>query len=277
VSSFSWAKLQPSGGMKTSSLPATRACVSGVATQFSSTSSHLGFAFFFLGSAGGGGASSAAVVGSGVDEPHPRSAKLGTPSAKHVIAQATEARMDMSLLGFQESETLASSRTAPRKGSLLLPTTVAWAPPDRSQTGSTPSPAEVHRGRRRRAARALPRLRGGARPRALSGPRRGDPRDRRRAPRGHGDADRLGQVARRHGTRVPYAREWWESVLHLPHQGAGEREVLRALRRLRPGERRHDDRRRDHQLRRADHLLHRGDRREHGPAARRRRRRSTAS
>ena len=124
---------------------------------------------------------------------------------------------------------------------------------------------------RRRGARGVRRLGRGARHLALRGAGRGDPGARERAARRARYADRVGEVARRHGAALlrPLLRP--ALVLHVAHQGAREREVLRALRdvRRRPG--RHGDRRRVDQRGRADHLLHRGDPRQPRAQARRRR------
>ena len=79
---------------------------------------------------------------------------------------------------------------------------------------------------------ALPGAGGGA-------DRAGQRRERR--PR---DADRLGQVAGGHRRAVRRAGRRTAQLLHRPDQGAGQREVLRAVRRLRRGERRHAHRRR---------------------------------
>ncbi len=64
------------------------------------------------------------------------------------------------------------------------------------------------------------------------------------------------------------------SLYTVADQGAREREVLLAVRRLRRRERRHADRRRHDQPRGADHLLHRRGALEHGAAPRRPRRRA---
>ena len=61
--------------------------------------------------------------------------------------------------------------------------------------------------------------------------------------------------------------------LHVPDQGARQREVDGAVPRVRPGAGRALDRRRDGQPRRADPLLHRRGPRQHRAARRRRRRR----
>ena len=111
----------------------------------------------------------------------------------------------------------------------------------------------------------LPRLREGARPHPLSGSGRGDPRDRLGQERRPQHADGLGQVARRDGDALSRDGEGGALLLHVPDQGARQREVLRPLQRLRPRQRRHDDRGRDRQPRRADHLLHGGDPRQHRP------------
>ena len=55
-------------------------------------------------------------------------------------------------------------------------------------------------------------------------------------------ADRLGQVARRDVPALPGDGRGQALVLHLPDQGARQREVLRPVPALRPGERRDDDR-----------------------------------
>ena len=57
-------------------------------------------------------------------------------------------------------------------------------------------------------------------------------------------------------------------LLHRADQGPGVGEVLRAVRHVRPGQRRHDDRRRQRQRRRPDHLLHGGDPGQHRAAGR---------
>ena len=97
------------------------------------------------------------------------------------------------------------------------------------------------------------RRRHGAVPGAGGGADRAGQRRERRP----GDADRLGQVAGRHRRAVRGAGGRTAQLLHRPDQGAGQREVLRALRRLRRGQRRHADRRRERQRRRPDHRLHR--------------------
>ncbi len=57
-------------------------------------------------------------------------------------------------------------------------------------------------------------------------------------------AHRVGQVPGRHRAALQGAGRGQARLLHLPDQGAGQREVLRAVRRLRAGERGPADRRR---------------------------------
>ena len=96
-------------------------------------------------------------------------------------------------------------------------------------------------------------------PGALRAPGRGGHRAAQRRQRHPGHPDRLGEVAGRDRGALRGDRHRPRHVLHRAHQGAGEREVLHPLRRLRRRERRHADRRRLGEPRRADHLLHRGD------------------
>ena len=98
---------------------------------------------------------------------------------------------------------------------------------------------------RRHRLRALPGAGGGA-ARAHGGP-----------PRGARHAHRLGQVAGRPRPPLPRPVRGAALLLYLPHQGAGEREVLRAVRRARRRPRGHAHRRRQHQPRRRRDLLHR--------------------
>ena len=92
---------------------------------------------------------------------------------------------------------------------------------------------------------------------AVPGAGGGADRAGQRRERRPGDADRLGQVAGRHRRAVRGTGRRTAQLLHRADQGAGQREVLRALRGLRRGQRRHADRRRRGQPRRADHRLHR--------------------
>ena len=92
--------------------------------------------------------------------------------------------------------------------------------------------------RRRRDPEPLRRLRRRHRARALPGAGRGDPRAGRRQERHPQHADRLGQVAGRDRAALQRDGRGQGVVLHLPDQGAGQREVLRALRALRPRQRR---------------------------------------
>ncbi len=100
-------------------------------------------------------------------------------------------------------------------------------------------------GRRpRRAVRLLRRLGRGERHRAVPGAGGGADRTGQRRERRPGDADRLGQVAGGHRRAVRGAGSRTAQLLHRADQGAGQREVLRPLRRLRRGQRRHAHRRR---------------------------------
>ena len=139
----------------------------------------------------------------------------------------------------------------------------------RRPAGSLPPVQHVQR----RAARPLPRVHRRQAPHPLPGAGRGDPRAARRQERHPEHADRLRQVARRVGDALRRARARAARRLHLPDQGAGQREVDGAVPRVRPGPRRPLDRRRDRQPRRADPLLHRRGPRQHRAARRRRRRR----
>ncbi len=141
--------------------------------------------------------------------------------------------------------------------------------------GHETGPVDAHAARRslprwrrvsRRAAGELPRLHRREGPDALPGAGRGDPRTAGREERHPQHADRFRQVARRLGHAVRVARAGPARGLHLPDQGAGQREVDGALPRVRPrrGGARH--RRRHGQPRRADPLLHGRDPRQHGPA-----------
>ncbi len=108
--------------------------------------------------------------------------------------------------------------------------------------------------------------------RAVPGAGGGADRAGQRRERRPGDADRLGQVAGGHRRAVRGAGGGTAQLLHRADQGAGQREVLRALRRLRRGQRRHAHRRRRGQRRRADHRLHRRGAGQHRAARGRRRR-----
>ena len=88
----------------------------------------------------------------------------------------------------------------------------------------------------------------------------------RRRQRGAGDADRVGEVAGGDRGSPGGARRRAASLLHRADQGAGQREVLRALRGVRRRRRRDADRRRQRQRRSPDHRLHRGGAREHRAA-----------
>ena len=118
----------------------------------------------------------------------------------------------------------------------------------------------------RRAARALPRLRRRQGPHALPGAGGGDPRALRGQERHPEHAHRLGEVARRLRPALRLARARAALRLHLPDQGAGQREVDGPLPRARAGERRPLHRRRHRQPRRARPLLHRRGARQHRPA-----------
>ena len=124
----------------------------------------------------------------------------------------------------------------------------------------------------RRAARPLPPVHRRQAPHPLPGPGRGDPRAARRQERHPEHADRLRQVARRVRDALRLARARAAGRLHLPDQGARQREVDGAVPRVRPGSGRPLDRRRDGQPRRADPLLHGRGPRQHRAARRRRRR-----
>ena len=135
-----------------------------------------------------------------------------------------------------------------------------------------PVVAARERRRPRRAVRPLRRLGRGERHHAVPGAGGGADRAGQRRERRPGHADRLGQVAGRHRRAVRRAGGRTAQLLHRADQGAGQREVLRAVRRLRRGQRRHAHRRRGGQRRRADHRLHRGGAGQHRPARGRRRR-----
>ena len=130
-----------------------------------------------------------------------------------------------------------------------------------------PRPAGRHR-RSRRDPRPLRGLGGGGGVRAVSGAGGGAAGDHGGQARHPEHADRVRQVAGRPGAPLQGAVRGEDLVLHQPHQGAGLREVLLPLRRLRPRERRHADRRRLDQPRRPDHLLHRRGARQPRPARR---------
>ena len=118
---------------------------------------------------------------------------------------------------------------------------------------------------------SLRRVGRGERHGAVPGAGGGADRAGQRRERRPGDADRLGQVAGGHRRAVRGAGGRTAQLLHRADQGAGQREVLRALRRLRRGQRRHAHRRRRGQRRRADHRLHRGGAGQHRAARGRRR------
>ena len=101
---------------------------------------------------------------------------------------------------------------------------------------------------------------GGGDARAVCGEQR-DPRH----------AHRLGQVARCGRVSFQGALRRRALGLHLPDQGAGEREIPGALPRLRAGERRHDDGRREREPPGAGAVLHGGDPGQHGACPWRRR------
>ena len=79
---------------------------------------------------------------------------------------------------------------------------------------------------------------------AVPGAGGGADRAGQRRERRPGDADRLGQVAGGHRRAVRGARGRTAQLLHRADQGAGQREVLRAVRGVRRGQRRHAHRRR---------------------------------
>ena len=80
---------------------------------------------------------------------------------------------------------------------------------------------------------------------------------------------RLRQIARRPRPPVQIPLPRPPLLLHLPDQGARQREIPVPLPRARPGKRRHDHRRRHRQPRRPGHLLHRRNPRQHRPPRRR--------
>ena len=122
-------------------------------------------------------------------------------------------------------------------------------------------------GRRpRRAVRLLRRMGRGERHRAVPGAGGGADRAGQRRERRPGDADRLGQVAGGHRRAVRGAGSGTAQLLHRADQGAGQREVLRPLRGVRRGQRRHAHRRRLGQRGGADHRLHRGGAGQHRAA-----------
>ena len=115
----------------------------------------------------------------------------------------------------------------------------------------------------------LSRIRGGAAAATLSRAGIGHPGIVRGEERHPEHAHRLGQIARGHRAALPGHRPGATLHLHLPDQGAGEREVHGALPRVRPGQRRPQHRRRVGESRRAHPLLHGGNSGEHRVARRR--------
>ena len=104
---------------------------------------------------------------------------------------------------------------------------------------------------------------------ALSRAGIGHPRVVRGEERHSEHAHRLGQIARGRGAALQGHRPGQALDLHLPDQGAGEREMAGAVPRVRPGQRRPEHRRRLGESRRADPLLHRRNPRQHRLARRR--------
>ena len=136
----------------------------------------------------------------------------------------------------------AASGRSGRRGTLWL-TMTADRPSPARRPGRPVRPAREGR-RPRRAVRLLRRMGRGERHRAVPGAGGGADRAGQRRERRPGDADRLGQVAGGHRRAVRGAGGRTAQLLHRADQGAGQREVLRALRRLRRGQRRHAHRRR---------------------------------
>ena len=161
---------------------------------------------------------------------------------------------------------LPSGDVVDRAGATAAGRTPGAGPPARPPSAGTNGAGR--RARRRRGARRVQRVRRGDRPRALPGAGGGDLRTARRQPRDPQHADRFGEVARRHRRPLRGTRRGQAQRLHRADQGAGQREVLRPLPRLRLRSRRDDHRRRGRQPRRTDHLLHRRDPRQLGVARR---------
>ena len=126
-------------------------------------------------------------------------------------------------------------------------------------------PAAARRGVERRPARPLSRLRRPARPDPLSRPGGGDSGPARGPARHPQHADRLGQVAGRVRAALRVARPGAALGLHVPHQGAGQREVDGPVPRVRARERGARHRRRHRQPRRPGAVLHGRDPRQHRP------------
>ena len=103
-------------------------------------------------------------------------------------------------------------------------------------------------------------------PHPLPGAGRSGPRALRGPERHPQHPHRLGEVAGRLRAALRLARARAAVRLHLPHQGAGQREVDGPLPRARPRERRPLDRRRDRQPGGAGPVLHRRGARQHRPA-----------
>ena len=110
----------------------------------------------------------------------------------------------------------------------------------------------------------FPRLRRPAGPDPLSRAGGGDPGAARGPARHPEHPDRLGQVAGRVRPALRVARPRAALGLHLPHQGAGEREVDGPVPRVRPGHRGAGHRRRHRQPRRPAAVLHGRDPGQHG-------------
>src|SRR5512137_1276005 len=168
-----------------------------------------------------------------------------------------------------------SAAPPPATAHVPSPSTPPPRPPGSAARSRVP---DVHRSPPRRAApaprRPSPRRLAGAgplhllgglvRPLPLSGPGGGDPGAAGGAPRGALHAHRVGQVDGGQLPPLPGHGPWRALLLHLPDQGAREREVLRPVPPLRPGERGNDDRGRRREPRRAHRLLHRRDPDERG-------------
>ncbi len=137
-----------------------------------------------------------------------------------------------------------------------------WHRPDDAGRASSSATGHVRRG----APRSVPRARCRAGPRALPGSGASDPRALRGQQRHPGHAYREREIARRPGLSLLRDEPGPAQLLLGAHQGARQREVLRAVPRVRRRPRGPRDGRRHGQPRRANRLLHRRDPVEHRPS-----------